>query len=135
MTIGSWDPNEKTTTANDEVNSELLACFIAATKKLPCELNTILPKEQLQQSQIIEASASAWQIAINEFSNKELVLLIQFFTVVEAQLPAWTAGAKSPAILINRELRRRGEKLNKEILLWIKDNTDNRFIPLSLIHI
>ena len=129
MTIGSWDPNEKTTTANDEVNSELLACFIAATKKLPCELNTILPKDQLQQSQIIEASASAWQIAINEFSNKELVLLIQFFTVVEAQLPAWTAGAKSPAILINRELRRRGEKLNKEILLWIKDNTDNRFIP------
>lgn len=129
MTIGSWDPNEKTTTANDEVNSELLACFIAATKKLPCELNTILPKEQLQQSQIIEASASAWQIAINEFSNKELVLLIQFFTVVEAQLPAWAAGAKSPAILINRELRRRGEKLNKEILLWIKDNTDNRFIP------
>lgn len=129
MTIGSWDPNEKTTTANDEVNSELLACFIAATKKLPCELNTILPKEQLQQSQIIEASASAWQIAINEFSNKELVLLIQFFTVVEAQQPAWTAGAKSPAILINRELRRRGEKLNKEILLWIKDNTDNRFIP------
>ena len=129
MTISSWDPNEKTTTANNEVNSELLACFIAATKKLPCELNTILPKEQLQQSQIIEASASAWQIAINEFSNKELVLLIQFFTVVEAQLPAWTAGAKSPAILINRELRRRGEKLNKEILLWIKDNTDNRFIP------
>lgn len=129
MTIGSWDPNEKTTTANDEVNSELLACFIAATKKLPCELNTILRKEQLQQSQIIEASASAWQIAINEFSNKELVLLIQFFTVVEAQLPAWTAGAKSPAILINRELRRRGEKLNKEILLWIKNNTDNRFIP------
>ena len=129
MTIGSWDPNKKTTTANDEVNSELLACFIAATKKLPCELNTILPKEQLQQSQIIEASASAWQIAIDEFSNEELVLLIQFFTVVEAQLPAWTAGAKSPAILINRELRRRGEKLNKEILLWIKDNTDNRFIP------
>ena len=129
MTVGSWEPNEKKTTANDEVNSELLACFIAATKKLPCELNTILPKEQLQQSQIIEASASAWQIAINEFSNKELVLLIQFFTVVEAQLPVWAAGAKSPAILINRELRRRGEKLNKEILLWIKDNTDNRFIP------
>lgn len=129
MTIGSWDPNEKKTTANDEVNSELLACFIAATKKLPCELNKILSSEQLQQSQIIEASASAWQIAINEFSNKELVLLIQFFTVVEAQLPAWAAGAKSPAILINRELRRRGEKLNKEILLWIKDNTDNRFIP------
>ena len=129
MTIGSWDPNEKKTTVNDEVNSELLACFIAATKKLPCELNTILPNEQLQQSQIIESSASAWQIAINEFSNEELVLLIQFFTVVEAQLPAWAAGAKSPAILINRELRRRGEKLNKEILLWIKDNTDNRFIP------
>ena len=129
MTIGSWDPNEKKTTANDEVNSELLACFIAATKKLPCELNKILSSEQIQQSQIIEASASAWQIAINEFSNEELVLLIQFFTVVEAQLPAWAAGAKSPAILINRELRRRGEKLNKEILLWIKDNTDNRFIP------
>ena len=129
MTIGSWDPNEKKTTANDEVNTELLACFISATKKLPCELNTILQSEQLEQSQIIQASASAWQSAINEFSNEELVLLIQFFTVVEAQLPAWAAGEKSPAILINKELRRRGEKLNKEILLWIKDNTDNRFIP------
>ena len=129
MTIGSWEPNEKKTTANDEVNTELLACFIAATKNLPCELNKILPDKQLQQSQIIEASASAWQIAINEFSNEELVLLIQFFTVVEAQLPAWAAGAKSPAIFINRELRSRGEKLSKEILLWIKENTDNRFIP------
>ena len=129
MTIGSWDPNKKKITANDEINTELLACFIAATKKLPCELNTILTNDQLQESQIIEASASAWQLAINKFSNEELVLLIQFFTVVEAQLPAWAAGARSPAILINRELRRRGEKLNKEILLWIKDNTDNRFIP------
>ena len=129
MTISSWDPNEKKTTANDEVNTELLACFIAAAKNLPCELSTILPIEQLQQSQIIKASPSAWQIAISEFSNEELILLIQFFTVIEAQLPAWTAGAKSPAILINRELRGRGEKLNREILLWIKDNTDNRFIP------
>ena len=129
MTISSWDPNEKKTSANDQVDTELLACFIAATKKLPCELDTILPSEQLQQSQIIESSASAWQIAINEFSNEELVLLIQFFTVIEAQLTSWTAGAKSPAILINKELRRRGEKLNKEILLWIKHNTDNRFIP------
>ena len=132
MTISSWDPNEKKFTANDEVNTELLACFIAATKKLPCELKAILPNEQLQQSQIIMASTSAWHIALNEFSNEELVLLIQFFTVVEAQLPSWAAGAKSPAILINRELRRRGEKLNKEILLWIKDNTDNRFIPNGL---
>ncbi|MEE3240781.1 MAG: hypothetical protein VX231_07430 [Pseudomonadota bacterium] len=129
MTISSWDPNEKKTSANDQVDTELLACFIAATKKLPCELDTILPSEQLQQSQIIQASASAWQTAIAEFSNEELVLLIQFFTVIEAQLTSWTAGAKSPAILINKELRRRGEKLNKEILLWIKDNTDNRFIP------
>ena len=129
MTISSWDPNEKKTSANDEVDTELLACFIAATKKLPCELDTILSSEQLQQSQIIQASASAWQTAIAEFSNEELVLLIQFFTVIEAQLTSWAAGAKSPAILINRELRRRGEKLNKEILLWIKDNTDNRFIP------
>ena len=129
MTISSWDPNEKKTSANDQVDTELLACFIAATKKLPCELDTILPSEQLQQSQIIQASTSAWQTAIAEFSNEELVLLIQFFTVIEAQLTSWTAGAKSPAILINKELRRRGEKLNKEILLWIKDNTDNRFIP------
>ena len=129
MTISSWDPNEKKTSANDEVDTELLACFIAATKKLPCELDTILSSEQLQQSQIIQASASAWQTAIAEFSNEELVLLIQFFTVIEAQLTSWAAGAKSPAILINRELRCRGEKLNKEILLWIKDNTENRFIP------
>ena len=129
MTIGSWDPNKKASTADDTVNTELLACFIAATNNLPCELSAKLSNEQLQQSQIIEASTTAWQIAIKTFSNEELVSLIQFFTVVETQLPNWTAGAKSPAILINKELRSRGEKLKKETLLWIRDNTDNRFIP------
>ena len=129
MTIGSWDPNKKASTPEDTVSTELLACFIAATSDLPCELSAKLSNEQLQQSQIIEASTTAWQIAIKTFSNEELVSLIQFFTVVETQLPNWTAGAKSPAILINKELRSRGEKLKKETLLWIRDNTDNRFIP------
>tara|TARA_B100000767_G_scaffold159325_1_gene149493 strand:- start:1409 stop:1813 length:405 start_codon:yes stop_codon:yes gene_type:complete len=129
MTIGSWDPSDKKTPVDDTVDCDLLKRLLAAVNDLPCELADALSSTDLQQTHIIKASPSAWHHAINELSNQELVSLIQFFTLVEMQLPNWTAGAQSPAILINKALRKRGEKLNKETLLWIKKNTDNRFIP------
>ena len=52
-----------------------------------------------------------------------------FFTLIEMALPEWAAGAKSPVISINKILKSRGHKLEKDMLLWIKQNSDNRFIP------
>lgn len=129
MTIGSWNPNDKESAVNDTVDTELLARFLTAANSIPCDLKAVLSDEDLQQTRIIDASLSAWQLATNDFSNEEIITLLQFFTLVEVQVPSWIAGVKSPAIKINKILRKRGSKLNKETLLWIRNNTENRFIP------
>ncbi|MGB5325866.1 MAG: hypothetical protein WBN40_10640, partial [Pseudomonadales bacterium] len=55
--------------------------------------------------------------------------LMRFFTCAEMQLPGWQAGDKSPVIAINKILKRRGHKLDKAMLGWIRQHSDNRFLP------
>ena len=77
----------------------------------------------------MQADTPSWQTALADHSDEHLIALIRFFTVVEMQLPNWVGGAKSPVISINKVLRSRGQKLDRDMLLWIKANSDNRFIP------
>ena len=81
------------------------------------------------QYAIMQATPDAWQQALADVSDDDLLALIRFFTVVEMKLPQWEGGAQSPVISINRLLKSRGSKLDREMLLWIKANSDNRFIP------
>ena len=43
------------------------------------------------------------------------------------------ANDKSPVIHISRLLRRRGYRLDKELLLWIRDVNKNRFLPYGAL--
>ncbi len=61
--------------------------------------------------------------------SEQLLHLVRFFTLAEMQLSGWEAGAESPVIWIVKTLRRRKSPPSKDLLLWIKANSDNRFIP------
>ena len=63
-----------------------------------------------------------------EFSNEEIEHLMRFFTIAE-QLPGWHAADNSPVIWLGKLLKQRGVGINKELVLWIKENSDNRFLP------
>ena len=54
--------------------------------------------------------------------------LIRFFAVAE-NLPGWEAGAESPVIPLAKVLRKRGVRLDKELLQWIREVNENRFLP------
>ncbi|CAA0078371.1 Uncharacterised protein [Zhongshania aliphaticivorans] len=129
MTIGSWIPEtEKTTMTIDQ--EWLKRCITISTEDrldaLPTPFTT---EEQQKYSVVMRLPQQQWQDAAVELSNDDIIALIRFFTKAEKLIDGWDAGKESPAIWLNKVLRKRGEKLDRELLLWIRNNTDNRFIP------
>ena len=130
MTTGSWDPSTQTSSVDVSIDQSLLLRFIALVEADAIgDLNSSMSEEDKQQNELMQADAARWQATLADYSDDQLIALIQFFTVVEMQLPHWMGGAKSPVISINKVLRSRGQKLDRDMLLWIKAHSDNRFIP------
>tara|TARA_B110000879_G_scaffold134069_1_gene175542 strand:- start:137 stop:547 length:411 start_codon:yes stop_codon:yes gene_type:complete len=130
MTTGTWDPSSKASTLDVSIDPALLQRFLVlAENDQLSDLEKQIDKPDRSQYSIMQADLTAWKKALNDYSEAQLIALIRFFTLVEMALPEWTAGAKSPVISINKILKSRGHKLDKAMLLWIKQNSDNRFIP------
>ncbi|POP51474.1 hypothetical protein [Zhongshania marina] len=129
MTIGSWTPEKEKDTLT--IDSQWLQRCIAISQEdqleaLPAPFTS---DEQQRYSVFMRVSQEHWQAAAEELSNDDIIALIRFFTRAEKLISGWDAGKESPAIWLNKVLRKRGEKLDREMLLWIRNNTDNRFIP------
>jgi len=130
MTTGTWDPGSKTSKLDVNIDPALLQRFLVlAVNNQLSDLANNIDEQDKSQFAIMQADLTQWKNALNDYSETQLIALIRFFTLIEMALPEWAAGAKSPVISINKILKSRGHKLEKEMLLWIKQNSDNRFIP------
>ena len=130
MTTGTWDPSSKASTLSVSIDSALLQRFLLlAENDQLSDLANNIDEQDRSQFALMQADLTAWKNALTDYSEGQLIALIRFFTLVEMALPEWAAGAKSPVISINKILKSRGHKLDKAMLLWIKQNSDNRFIP------
>lgn len=69
-----------------------------------------------------------WQTASRDLSDTDLLALVRFYTLAESHFPAWKSGANSPVIVLARALRGRGA-WPPDLTVWIKQNTENRFLP------
>jgi len=130
MTTGTWDPSSNTSKLDVSIDPALLQRFLVmAENDQLSDLATQIDEQDRSQFAIMQADLTQWKAALNDYNEVQLIALIRFFTLVEMALPEWAAGAKSPVISINKILKSRGHKLEKEMLLWIKQNSDNRSIP------
>tara|TARA_B110000879_G_C11133744_1_gene497199 strand:- start:249 stop:659 length:411 start_codon:yes stop_codon:yes gene_type:complete len=130
MTTGTWDPSSNTSKLDVSIDPALLQRFLVmAENDQLSDLATQIDEHDKTQFAIMQADLTQWKAALNDYNEVQLIALIRFFTLVEMALPEWAAGAKSPVISINKILKSRGHKLEKEMLLWIKQNSDNRSIP------
>lgn len=130
MTTGTWDPGSKTSKLDVNIDPALLQRFLVlAENNQLSDLANNIDEQDKSQFAIMQADLTQWKNALNDHHETQLIALICFFTLIEMALPEWAAGAKSPVISINKILKSRGHKLEKEMLLWIKQNSDNRFIP------
>jgi hypothetical protein len=128
MTIGSWDP---TATETFTISSEILAKFsrLANSDQLT-ELSEQLSNEEIQQqAPIMRLDFQQWQNAATDIDSHTLIALIRFFTIAEQQFSGWEGQEKSPVIYLNKLLKLRKEPLDKDTLLWIRTNSNNRFLP------
>lgn len=134
MSTGTWDPSSNTSKLDINIDpaslADLLKRFLALAENNQLgDLTTQMSEQDKSQFAIMQADLALWQNVLSDYSEAQLIALIQFFTIVEMALPEWVAGAKSPVISINKILKSRGHKLDREMLMWIKQNSDNRFIP------
>ncbi|MFT4918459.1 MAG: hypothetical protein ACI8RU_001074 [Zhongshania aliphaticivorans] len=129
MAIGSWTPEKEKVTLSIDTQWLQQCIALSSSDKLELLPAPFSEEEQQKYAVFMRVAPEQWQAAVANFSNDELVDLIRFFTRAEKLISGWDAGKESPAIWINKALRKRGEKLSRDMLLWIRANTDNRFIP------
>ena len=127
MNTKIWDPENK---KKSNIDNGLLDQFIQIVRN--CEESNIknhLTDVEKNKFYILRISDDIWLQSLNDFDNAELLDLIKFFTLIEMQLDDWISGENSPVIKINKILKKRGIKLDQQMLLWIKKNSSNRYIP------
>ena len=130
MSIGSWDPAAEAAAQSIHVEPEILTRFInlSESQKLDQLDDFISGAESQKLSGLITLQPSVWTDTAQSLSDEHILHLIRFFVVAE-NLPGWESGDKSPVIPLAKCLRKRGARLDKELLKWIRSVSDNRFLP------
>lgn len=129
MAIGSWTPESEKSALSIDLQWLQRCIAISQEDRLEELPMPFTDEEQQTYGVFMRVSQEQWQMAAAELSTNDIVALIRFFTRAEKLISGWDAGKESPAIWLNKVLRKRGEKLDRDMLLWIRNNTDNRFIP------
>lgn len=127
---GTWDPNIEQQKSNFAIDQQRLQQYIALSRNnLLDQLDQQLSNEDKQsQAPLMQQSREDWISAGESFSDDDIIHLIRFFTLAE-QLPGWESGNNSPVIALGKILKKRAVGINKELLIWIKANSRNQFLP------
>lgn len=138
MSVGAWEPVSEAPNdqSRKEIDDSLLQRIIEAVEATetinPAEENpdlSGLDSELLSASWLAGLPATQWLEEAAQWDSAKIWKLIQFFTLAEMQLQDWQGGAESPVIPLAKSLRRSKSPLSREQLLWIRQHSDNRFLP------
>jgi len=93
------------------------------------QLEDLLSNEEQQKfAPLMQTQHEHWQVLADSLEDEDIRHLIRFFSVAE-NIPGWEAGAKSPVIPLAKCLRVRGNRLDKPFLLWLRQVSENRYLP------
>jgi len=130
MSLGSWDPTLQP--GDDTLLSQpgLLQRLATYDREGQLDqLDELLGEGDKQQlAALMKIDHALWGATAEPLPDEELIHLIRFFAVAE-NLPGWEAGADSPVIPLAKVLRKRGARLDKDLLQWLRQVNDNRFLP------
>ena len=130
MSLGSWDPTIESSNTAQLLQPDALRRFIDYDRGDQLEdLPQLLSEEEKQlYAGLMKVDHTAWRATAEPLPDAELIHLIRFFAVAE-NLPGWEAGAESPVIPLAKILRKRGTRLEKTLLAWLREVSDNRYLP------
>ena len=129
MAIGEWQPDNNV--QQSSIDSAKLESLIAISERgeLLQLADQLGDDEQQWLAFAMHAVRDIWQQATDALSSEQLVHLMKVLAIAEMNIPGCTVGEKSPVIYLNRLLKQRGDSLEREDLLWIKQHSNNRFLP------
>lgn len=129
MPIGEWQPenSDQQTTIDAEKLQALIA--ISQRGQLLQLADELGEDEQQWLAFAMHAVRDIWLESAGELNSDELVHLMKALAIAEMNIAGCSVGEKSPVIYLNRLLKQRGESLEREDLLWIKQHSNNRFLP------
>jgi len=128
MSVGAWEPKANSDSGQESIPRALLQRYIeAAQADIPLEQH--LDAGARDASWLIRLPLQRWLEESAHWDDAQLWQLIRFFTLAEQQLAGWDAGADSAVIPLAKALRQRSAPLSREQLLWIRENSDNRYLP------
>ncbi|MEZ5503215.1 MAG: hypothetical protein R3E50_11460 [Halioglobus sp.] len=130
MSLGTWDPNIAAPDTAPLLDRALLQRLIDLDHEDSlAHLEQQLSEQDKQRlAALMKIDHAAWHSATETLPDADLIHLIRFFAVAE-NLPGWQAGAHSPVIPLAKLLRQRGVRLDKPLLQWLREVSDNRYLP------
>lgn len=130
MSIGSWDPSAGSPIDAPSLTTQLLESLARYSQDDALEtLADAMPDDDKQRlASLMQIDHAHWQELGAALDDATIVHLIRFLAVAE-NLPGWEAGAKSPVIPLAKILRKRGARLDKSQLLWLRQASENRYLP------
>lgn len=133
MAIGVWEPGGGKEAPPREVELDELRRFVQLARDGGLEdLPRALTSDELSKGAgLMKLEQEAWQVA-EELPDDEIELLVRFFTRAEMELPGWEGGRRSPVVWLVKILRAR-DAFTPELRRWIKENSDNRFLPYGSV--
>lgn len=131
MTTGTWTPDTNSNSPNYALDTAFLKKIIQQMDKETCkEVDSVLSEEEkIEHQPCMRLTEKEWFSIIENLPSTEIITLIKFFTLAEQQFSNWQSEEKSPVIYLAKVLRRRKEPLSKDLLQWIKANSNNKFLP------
>lgn len=130
MSLDSWDPDSELQSRSLELGQAPLARLISYSReeRLSELAELISPEESQVLAGLMHIEHTAWQSAAEDMGDEDLLHLIRFFAAAE-NLSGWEAGPRSPVIPLAKTLRGRGVRLERELLRWLREINENRYLP------
>jgi hypothetical protein len=126
--VDTWQPTEQIT----HISAEKLLSFaslISSQENIQEDVMRLESADVELISSLLNAPQSAWILAIENFTDSQVLNLCMVFTVGEMKFPAWTFGSKNPTIYFLRHLKAENRAAEKDFVRWLKKQTDTRYIP------
>ena len=122
MSIDVWEPKDKFV-----IELGLLYQISDAFRAHRLDSDFFSEKFIKDNADLMQQSQESFQV-VNTWPDDVIIDLIQFFTLAEMAYQGWSSGKKSPVIYLVRILKSRGA-FCVELRKWIKNNSDNRYLP------
>lgn len=128
MPVEEWPPTQSAVIDIELEKLERLAS-LDASGEVTRLAQVLDAKERDWLVFVMKTDRGAWEKAAAPLSDMQLVGLIKALAIAEMELPGCLVGEKSPVIYLNRMLKARGKPLSRDDLLWLKQHSNNRFLP------